>query len=148
MYVCVCVYIKYMEGFLVAQLVKNPPTMQESQVQSLGWEDPLEKEMTTYSSILQYSCLENSLDRSLDGGLQFMESQRVRHNLATKPPPPPYIIYTKCHFSCIPMYVQTSPNACTLIGSNVEPERWPDALPLAARLLPCDRLSHSRAPLR
>ena len=34
---------------LVAQLVKNLPTMQE---RSLGWEDPLEKEMTTHSSIL------------------------------------------------------------------------------------------------
>ena len=31
---------------------KNPPLMQETQVQSLGWEDPLEKEMTTHSSIL------------------------------------------------------------------------------------------------
>ena len=36
---------------LVAQTVKNPPTMQETQVQSLGQEDPLEKEMTTHSSI-------------------------------------------------------------------------------------------------
>ena len=37
---------------LVAQLVKNPPAMQETWVQSLGWEDPLEKEMATHSSIL------------------------------------------------------------------------------------------------
>ena len=37
---------------LVAQLVKNLPAMQESQVLSLGWEDPLEKGMTTHSSIL------------------------------------------------------------------------------------------------
>ena len=37
---------------LLAQLVKNPPVMQETWVQSLGWEDPLEKEMATYSSIL------------------------------------------------------------------------------------------------
>ena len=37
---------------LVAQMVKNLPTMQETQVQSLGSEDPLEKEMTTHSSIL------------------------------------------------------------------------------------------------
>ena len=37
--------------FLVAQMVKILPTMQETQVQSLGWEDPLEKEMATYSSI-------------------------------------------------------------------------------------------------
>ena len=45
---CVCVY----HIFLVAQLVKNPPAMQETWVQSLGWEDPLEKGMATHSSIL------------------------------------------------------------------------------------------------
>ena len=39
---------------LVAQLVQNPPAMQETQVQSLGWEDPLEKEMATQSSILAW----------------------------------------------------------------------------------------------
>ena len=33
-------------------MVKNPPAMQETQVQSLGWEDLLEKEMATHSSIL------------------------------------------------------------------------------------------------
>ena len=37
---------------LVAQLVKNPPAMWETWVQSLGWENPLEKEKTTHSSIL------------------------------------------------------------------------------------------------
>ena len=37
---------------LVAQLVKNLPAVQETRVQSLGWEDPLEKEMATRSSIL------------------------------------------------------------------------------------------------
>ena len=35
---------------LVAQMVKNPPAMREAWVQSLGWEDPLEKDMTTHSS--------------------------------------------------------------------------------------------------
>ena len=39
---------------LVAQLVKNLPAMQETQVQLLGWEDPLEKGMVTYSSILAW----------------------------------------------------------------------------------------------
>ena len=39
-------------AFLVAQLVKNLPAMQEIWVQSLGWEDPLEKEITTDSGIL------------------------------------------------------------------------------------------------
>ena len=37
---------------LVAQLLKNPPAMQETPVQSLGWEDPLEKGMAVPSSIL------------------------------------------------------------------------------------------------
>ena len=37
---------------LVAQLVKNPPAMWETWVQSLGWEDPLEEEMVTHSSSL------------------------------------------------------------------------------------------------
>ena len=39
---------------LVAQLVKNLPAMQESQVRSLGGEDPLKKEMATHSSILAW----------------------------------------------------------------------------------------------
>ena len=38
--------------FLVAQTVKNPPAMQEAWVRSLGWEDLLDKEMATHSSIL------------------------------------------------------------------------------------------------
>ena len=53
----------------MAQMVKNLPVMQETWVQSLGWEDPLEKGVETHSSILsfffslQYSCLEKSMDR-------------------------------------------------------------------------------------
>ena len=39
---------------LVAQMVKRQPTMQETQVQSLGWEDLLEKEMATHSSIFAW----------------------------------------------------------------------------------------------
>ena len=38
----------------VAHWVKNPPAMQETSVRSLGWEDPLEREMTTHSSILAW----------------------------------------------------------------------------------------------
>ena len=44
----------------MAHQVKNLPTMQETGVPSLGWEDPLEKEMATHSSS---SCLENPMDR-------------------------------------------------------------------------------------
>ena len=68
------------EGFsLVAQLVKNPPAMWETWVQSLGWEDPLEKGTATHSSILAWriSWIEEP------GGLQSMGSQRVRHDWAT-----------------------------------------------------------------
>ena len=43
-----------MEDSLMAQGVKNPPAMQEMWVQSLGWEDPLEEEMVTRSSILAW----------------------------------------------------------------------------------------------
>ena len=71
----------------MAQLVKKLPAMQETQemwVQSLGWEDPLEKGMATHSSILAW---EIPWTEEPDG-LQSMESQRVEHNLATKPPPP------------------------------------------------------------
>ena len=38
----------------MAQMVKNLPTMRETQVRSLGWEDPLEKEMATHSSTLAW----------------------------------------------------------------------------------------------
>ena len=44
----------------MAQTVKNPPTMQETWVQSLGQEDLLEREMATHP--IQNSCLENSMD--------------------------------------------------------------------------------------
>ena len=56
-------------------MVKCLPTMLEAQVQSLGWEDPLEKEMATHSSIYwRIPWTEEP------GGLQSMGSQRVRHD--------------------------------------------------------------------
>ena len=48
------------QASLITHLVKNLPALQETWVQSLGWEDPLEKEMATHP--LQYSCLENPMD--------------------------------------------------------------------------------------
>ena len=44
--------LQFSWAFFVAQLVKNPPAMQEIRVPSLGWEDPLEKGKATHSSIL------------------------------------------------------------------------------------------------
>ena len=73
---------KYGEDIsLIAQLVKNLPAMQETWVRFLGWEDPLEKEMAIHSSILAWKIpwTEEA------GGLQSMGSQRVGHDLATKP---------------------------------------------------------------
>ena len=46
--------LQYSWASLVAQLVKNLPTLQETWVQSLGWEDPLEKGKATHSSILAW----------------------------------------------------------------------------------------------
>ena len=59
---CVYYHIKalYLWASLVAQLVKNLPAMQETLVQFLGWEDPLEEGMAVHSSILAWSI---SLDR-------------------------------------------------------------------------------------
>ena len=57
--------LQYSWASFVAQMVKNPPAMWETWVQSLSWEDPLEKEMATHSS--QYSCLENSMDSIVHG---------------------------------------------------------------------------------
>ena len=62
--------------FLVAQLVKNLPAVQETQVQSLGWEDPLEKEMANHSSILAWKIPWTEEP----GGLQSMGLPRVRHD--------------------------------------------------------------------
>ena len=58
---------------LVAQSVKSLPAVQETQVRFLGWEDLLEKEMTTHSGILAWKIPW----REEPGGLQSMESQRV-----------------------------------------------------------------------
>ena len=74
----------YRKGFPGKEsVVKNLPVMQEIQVQSLGQEDPLEKEMATHASILAW---EIPWIEEL-GGLHSMGSQRVRCDLVTKPPP-------------------------------------------------------------
>ena len=65
---------------LMVQWVKNPPTMQETQVLSLGQEDPLEKEMATHSSILAWEIPWTEEP----GGLQSKGLQRVRHDWVPK----------------------------------------------------------------
>ena len=56
-------------------MVKYPPAMQETKVQSLGEEDPLEKGIATHCSILAWKIPRTEKP----GGLEFVESQRVRH---------------------------------------------------------------------
>ena len=61
---------------LVAETVKNLPVICETQVRSLGWEDPLEKGMATHSSILAWRIPWTGEP----GGPQSMGSKRVRHD--------------------------------------------------------------------
>ena len=81
----------YTRGLPDGSVVKNLPAMQEMQVLSLGWEDPLQKVMTTYSSILAWSI---SWTEEL-GGLHSIGSQIVNtteqlstHRPCTHPTPP------------------------------------------------------------
>ena len=63
-------------GFFTTSAVKHLPAMQETRVKSLGWEDPLEKEMAIHSSTFSWKIpwMEDL------GRLQSMGSQRVRHD--------------------------------------------------------------------
>ena len=74
--ICKLYLNKVITQIVLAQTVRNPPAVQETQIQSLGWEDPLEEEMTTHSSILAWKIpwMEEP------GRLQYPASQRVRHN--------------------------------------------------------------------
>ena len=70
----------------MVQQVKNLPAMKEIQVQSLGWEDPLEEEMPTHSST---SCLENPMDRGAQSPqghkeLDITQQSRQKHVEATE----------------------------------------------------------------
>ena len=68
------IYI-YIWASLVAQLVKTLPAMQETLLQFLGWEDPLEKNVATHSSILAWRILWTEEP----GGLQSIGLRRVGH---------------------------------------------------------------------
>ena len=67
-------------GLLWAQLIKNPPAMHETWVQSLGWEDTLEKKMVTHSSTLAWE-----IPWREEPGYGTWACKRVGHDLATKP---------------------------------------------------------------
>ena len=71
------------QASLIAQSVKNLPAIEETWVQFLGREHPLEKEIATHSSILAQRILDRGAWQATVHGVT-----RVRHDLVTKPPPP------------------------------------------------------------
>ena len=97
--------VSFFEASLVAQMVKNPPAMQETQVQPLGQEDTLERGTAAYSSILAWRIPWTEEP----GGLQSMGSQRVRHNRATND-----FTFTFLLFSKFSLWI-LCPNPCFMI---------------------------------
>ena len=75
----ICLYVSMAWASLVAQRLKRLPPVWETRVRSLGWEDPLEKEMVTHSSILAWRIPWTEKP----GRLQSTGSQRVGHDWAT-----------------------------------------------------------------
>ena len=72
----ICSLVNFNWDSVVAQRLKPLPAMRETRVRSLGWDDPLEKEMATHSSILVWKIPWTEEP----GGLQSMGSQRVRRD--------------------------------------------------------------------
>ena len=88
----------------MVQTVKNLPKMQETQVWSLVWEDPLEKEMATHLSILVWRI---SWTEELDG-LHSIRSQSIRHNWRL-------LSLLKLPYSYLPIYLRTCACVCVCL---------------------------------
>ena len=74
-------FTSYCLDFLVAQMVKKLPAIQETWVSPVGWKDPLGKGMAIHSSVLAYRIPW----REEPGGLESMGLQRIRHSWVTTP---------------------------------------------------------------
>ena len=72
----ICLQLEIQTGFPGDSVVKNLPAKQETQIGSLGWEDPLEKEMASHSSVLAW---EIPWTEEL-GGLESIGLQRIGHD--------------------------------------------------------------------
>ena len=119
-------------AYLVAQMVKNPPAMQETQVRSLGWEDPLEKGMATQSSILAWriSWIEEP------GGYS-PRLQRLGHdgvtNTFTSPHLSPLLLVEMLHFATVKLIRLCSrmcSATCTIDESVLSPPFFTISLPI------------------
>ena len=82
-------HLEYVGASLVAQMVKNLPAMWDTQVQSLGWENPLEKGMATHSSILAWRIpwTEQATVHRVSKQLDMTEATENTHTEASKNPP-------------------------------------------------------------
>ena len=105
--------------FLVIQMVKHLPTMWETRLQSLGWEDPLKKAMATYSSVLAWKIpwMENPVR------LQSMELQRVEHDCETSLSL--FILIPACASSRPAFLMMYSALKLNKQGDNIQPWRTP-----------------------
>ena len=100
----------YILTSLVAQTIKHLPAMRETRVQFLGWEDLLEKEMATHSSILAWR-----IPRTEEPGrLQSMGSQRVGHDWATSLTHSLTHTYI-CTYTCIHGYMYICTDICMYV---------------------------------
>ena len=134
----------------------NPPGMQETQVLSLGWEDPLEKEMATLSSLLA----QKTPWKEEPGGLQSMRSQRFGHNLLTKQQHIKLLFvgffvasYILFHSECLACLTLVTPLTLSSLWACVRSHIWLSASPwtvacqaliLQARILEWVAISFSR----
>ena len=98
---------------LVAQMVKNPPTMQETWVWSLAWEDPLEEGMTTHSSILAWK----SPWTEEPGRLQSMGSQSQKW-LSTARHTYTHIHIHICIYICMHIFPKRRKALCSFYGKH------------------------------
>ena len=102
---------------LVAQMVKRLPTVRKTWVQSLGWEDLLEKEMATHSSTLAWK-----IPRTEEPGrLQSMALQRVRHDRATS-----LSVYSNSSSVGLPIRLEWVPDlhSSELVSDNLDELLW------------------------
>ena len=74
-------FFMYNYPYLVAQLVRNLPSMQETGVQFLGWEEPLEKEMATHSSVLAWKIPWTEEPGRLRGVTKVRAAKHTSHTL-------------------------------------------------------------------
>ena len=94
---CVWIYMQAYVGFPDGSVVKICLPMQETEVLSPRWEDPLEKEMATYSSILAW---ESHEQRSMMG-YSPLGCKRVKHDLVAKQQLTCYIVYVLYRCVCV-----------------------------------------------